>query len=390
MRRRAIASWAALLIVLTLLTAGCADTPAASSKAELIWAAGTPSDAAMAIADRWNDLHREGPRVRVEPIHGGSDGQHQLMSLELNAGLGDLDILELDVIWTAEFAQKGWLVDLAELRPDIERVSLPVAVQSAVWNGRLWAAPYTTDAGILYYRKDLVDKPPTTWEELRKVGFQIGEQEGIAPFVADGDQYEGMVCQYLEYFWGAGGDFDRFAPGFETMDHGKAKDVFQADQAVFMRSWPYVYRDMNKPNPDSQVAGNVGIAPLPTFAGSGSGRVNALGGHNLAVSRFSDNPSAAADFVHFVSTSKEVQRILAEHSYAPTLRETYTEMKGDPLIDLLDSVLPDSKPRPADPEWTTISEEMQQQIFAAYTGDGDPGPEIDALRAYLAATAEDR
>ncbi|HEX2297027.1 MAG TPA: extracellular solute-binding protein, partial [Pseudonocardiaceae bacterium] len=178
-----------------------------------------------------------------------------------------------------------------------------------------------------------------------------------------------------------------FAPGFETMIHNDARDVFQAGQAVFMRSWPYVYRDMNKPNPDSQVTGKVGIAPLPTFAGAGP--VNTLGGHNLAVSRFSDNPSAAAEFVRFVSTSKEAQRKLAELSYAPTLRETYTEMKGDPLIDLLGTLLPESKPRPADPEWTTISEEIQQQIFAAYTGDEDPGPEIDALRAFLAATAED-
>ena len=199
----------------------------------------------------------------MEPLPESADDQHQLMALELNAGLDEFDILELDVIWTAEFAQNGWLVDLKELRADSERVSLPVAVQTAVWDGRLWAAPYTTDAGLLYYRSDLVEKPPTTWEELRDVGFRVGEEQGIAPFVADGAQYEGMVVQYLEYFWGAGGDvlaadgrsvlFQHnnalkagkfmkdayregfYAPGFDTMKLEDARDTFQSGQGVHSR-----------------------------------------------------------------------------------------------------------------------------------------------------------
>ncbi len=422
MRRRAMASWAALLAVVALVTAGCAGAPRSGSGTELVWAAGSSSGSslqpAIAIAGRWNELHPDGPRVRVESLPESADDQHQLMALELNAGLGEFDILELDVIWTAEFAQNRWLVDLAELRSDIERASLPVTVQTAVWDGRLWAAPYTTDAGILYYRSDLVKEPPTTWEELRDVGFRVGEEQGIAPFAADGEQYEGMVVQYLEYFWGAGGDFEQLAagnlahrdnalqaagfmqkafreglytPGFDRMTHNDARDTFQAGQAVFMRSWPYVYRGMNSQNLDSQVTGKVGIAPLPTFADSGSGPVTALGGHNLAVSRFSDNVPAATEFVRFVSTSREVQRGLAEeHSSAPTLQATYDDLNGDPLMKLLATVLPTAEPRPAIPNWTTISEEMQQQIFAAYTGDPDPAPEIDALRDFLVATIQDR
>ena len=419
MRMRARASWIALLAAVALVIAGCAGTPDSGRGTELVWLAGgiRPDEGtAAAIAARWNDAHPNGPRVRVETMPESADDQHQLIALELNAGLDEFDILELDVIWTAEFAQNGWLVDLKELRADIEPVSLPVAVQSAVWDGRLWAAPYTTDAGILYYRSDLVEEPPTTWEELRVVGFRVGAEQGIAPFAADGEQYEGMVVQYLEYFWGAGGEFDEFAagdlvqrnnalhaadfmqkafreglfaPGFDGMNHNEARDTFQSGEAVFMRSWPYVYRPMNGPDPDSQVTGKVGIAPLPTFAGSG--RVTALGGHNLAVSRFSDNVPAATEFVRFVSTSREVQRELAEqHSLAPTLKATYADLSGDPLVDLLATVLPTAKPRPAIPEWTTISEEMQQQIFAAYTGDPDPAPEIDALLDFLDATITDR
>ncbi|MGH3937521.1 MAG: ABC transporter substrate-binding protein [Pseudonocardiaceae bacterium] len=414
-----MASWAASLAAIALITAGCADALESGSGTELVWAAGWTTPPAVAIAGRWNELHPDGPKVRIARLPESADDQHRLLALELNAGLNNFDILELDVIWTAEFAQNGWLVDLEKLHADIERGSLSVAVQTAVWDGRLWAAPYTTDAGLLYYRSDLMEKPPTTWEELRDVGFRIGTEQGIAPFVADGAQHEGMAVQYLEYFWSAGGevlDADGrsvlfqsgpalraaefmndayregfYAPGFNTMKLEDARDAFQSGQAVFMRSWPYAYRQMNGPgpDPDSQVVGKVGIAPLPTFAGSGPAA--ALGGHNLAVSRFSDNVSAATEFVRFASTSPEVQRELAEqHSMAPTLKVVYDDLSGDPLVELLATVLPTARLRPAMPEWTTISEEMQQKIFAAYTGDPDPGPEIDALRDFLDATVKDR
>lgn len=414
MSKRAMASWTALLVVAALVTVGCAADPDPGS-GELVWAATAPSEHADAIAARWNQLHPNGPRVRVETL---PDEQHQLMALELNAGLSELDILDVDVIWTAEFAQNGWLVDLEELRPDIEQASLPVAVQTAMWDGRLWAAPGTTDAGLLYYRKDLVKSPPTTWEELKDIGFQVGAERGIAPFVADGAQHEGLVVQYLEYFWSAGGQvFDAddgsvlfpcgpalraaefmkdayregfYAPGFNTMTLEDARETFQSGQAIFMRSWPYAYRRMNGPgaDPNSQVVGNVGIAPLPTFAGSEP--VTALGGHNLAVSRFSDDVPAATEFVQFVSTSRDVQRELAErYSFAPTLNAIYDDMSGHPMVDLLATVLPKAKPRPATSEWATISEEMQQQIYAAYTGDPDPAPEINALRTFLGASNED-
>lgn len=426
MRRRAMARWAALLAAAVLVTAGCAAAPRSGSGTELVWAVGGTGPTGegplvnLAIRDLWNELHPNGPRVRVVPLPDTADGQHQLMALELNAGLSELDILSLDVIWTAEFAENGWLVDLAELRPEVERVSLPFAVETAVWDGQLWAAPYTTDAGLLYYNSEfVVGEPPRSWEELVRVGRDIGEREGIAPFVADGAQYEGLVVQYLEYFWGAGGEVldedgrsvlfedahalhaanfmkdayrDGFyAPGFDTMELEDARETFQSGQAVFMRSWPYAYRQMtgNPPlDPASQVNGNVGIAPLPTFTGD---PVTALGGHNLAVSRFSDNVSAATEFVRFASTSRDVQRELAErYSNAPTLQATYDDLSGDPLMDLLATVLPTAKPRPAVPEWATISAEMQQQIFAAYTGDPDPAPEIDALRDFLDATIRDR
>jgi multiple sugar transport system substrate-binding protein len=407
-----------VLTAAVLAAAGCARATNSGSKNELVWATGAIAAAdqrpALDIAARWNQLRSGWPKVRVEPLPSQlPDDTHQLLVVELNAGLDQFDIVDLDIIWTAEFAQHGWLVDLQDLRSDIERASLPGAAQTAVWDGTMWGAPYTTDAGILYYRSDLVDQPPATWEDLIEVGRRVGERNGIAPFVADGGQYEGLVVQYLEYFWGIGGEvLDRngrsvafpldkaqqavefmrtafrqglYAPGFNTMRLEDARKSFQAGEAVFMRSWPYALRAMNGADPDSQIAGKVGIAPLPSFTGFGP--VTALGGHNLAVNAFSRNITAATEFVRFVSTSRDVQRGLAQpYSKAPAMAAVYQDLAGDPMMALLAKVLPTAKPRPAVPEWAAITAEMQRQIFAAYTGAREPKPAVEALRNFLVAT----
>lgn len=405
-----------------LAAAGCSRPARAGSSKELVWATGgitsADRDSAQDAVAQWETLHPEGPKVRVEPLAQSTYEQRQLMALELNAGLSELDILTLDVVWIPEFAHRGWLVDLQELRPQIEQVSLPGPVHAGVWDGKLWAVPNTTDAGILYYRSDLVDTPPATWEELIDVGRRVGEQNGISPFVAaDGAQVEGLVVHYLEYFWGLGGEvlepdgrsvlfpldkaqqaveFMRkaflggiYAPGFNTMKQEDARKTFQSGEAVFLRSWPYAFFQMNGGDPDSQVVGKVAIAPLPVF--DGHRRVTALGGHNLAVSAFSRNIPAAIEFVRHVSTSHPVQPPQAQrNSTAPTLKAAYRDRASDPMIALLAKVLPTAKPRPATPHWATISAEIQQQIFAAYaTGDREPRAAVESLRNFLVATVEE-
>jgi multiple sugar transport system substrate-binding protein len=418
MSKHTMVSRRAVLAAAVLITSGCVGATNSGSAAELVWATGGIAAAdqgpAVKIAKQWNERHPNGPKVRVEPLPSEVvDVTHQLLAVELNAGLNQFDIVDLDVIWIPEFAQRGWLVDLEDLRPDVEQTSLSGPLQTAIWDGRLWAAPYTTDAGILYYRSDLVDKPPTTWQELIEVGRRVGESNGIAPFVADGAQAEGLVVQYLEYFWGLGGDvlnsdgqsvrfqpdkaqraaeFMRdafsqgvYAPGFNTMKLEDARRTFQSGEAVFMRSWPYAYQPMNATDPDSQIVGKVGIAPLPAFTGFGP--VTTLGGHNLVVSAFSRNIPAATEFVKFVSTSRDMQLVLAQrHSLAPTMTAVYHDLAGDPMMALLAKVLPTAKPRPATPEWTTVSAEIQQQIFAAYTGIREPKVAVEALREILVAT----
>lgn len=417
-RRRVV-----VLLAMVLVAAACSKTPRQRAGGELVWAIGgidaKEKGLAHGVADLWNAHHPDGPLVRVVALPSSADEQRQLMTVELNAGLEEFDILSLDVVWTGEFAESEWIVDLQEMRRDVERVTLPAPFRSATWKGKLWAAPFNSGAGILYYRTDLVPTPPSTWEELVKVGTaQAASRPGMVPFAGQGAQYEGLVVNFLEYFWSAGGgdvldpagrevrfeegparqaiDFMQksfatgfYPPGFRTMAEGEALDLFRSGKAVFMRNWPYAYGEVTADT--SPIRGRVDIAALPSFPGRGS--VSALGGQNLAVSRFSDNVKGAKAFVRFASTDPEVQRLVGAFASAPTMASVYKDLAGDRLMELLAQVLPDAKARPPAPNWAAISDEVQQQVYPVYTAAADPARTdraIRSIRDFLALSLRER
>lgn len=399
----------ALLLLLPVIAGACTGGSEPERGAHLVWSTGgLDADVAEDIASRWNRIHPDGPPVVVEVLAEKTDERRQLLAIELNARMNTFDVMTLDVIWTGEFAENGWLEELTDLRERVEAASQAGPFQSGMWQGKLWAAPFTSDAGLLYYRSDLVPTPPRTWPELMAVGLDAGARAGIAPFVGQGDQYEGMVVNFLEYFWGAGGNlfdddgthlrFDTgaalqaldfmklaqgngfFHPEFSRMNEDDARASFESGAAVFMRNWPYAYASLSANY--SPVAGRFGIAPLPAFEGQTS--VSALGGLNLGVSRYSENREAAKEFVRFASTDKEVQMALAEkYSRAPTLKAAYAALAGDPVMALLNDVLPVAKPRPPAPTWTEISNEIQQQVFPAYTGQRTSEGAVREIEAFL-------
>jgi multiple sugar transport system substrate-binding protein len=416
-RKRLLNGAVGALLVAAACTGTTPSGDGGGGGGELVWAIGgaeaAPGGVHRTVVEMWNEENPDTP-IRIEVLPDAADEQRQQQSLELNAQ-GDLfDVLGVDVIWTGEYSTNGWLESLEDIRADIEAVSIPGAFESGTWGGELWAAPYNSNAGFLYYRTDLVDEPPTTWEELREVGIEVGEREGIAPFVGQGAKYEGFVVNWLEYYWSAGGElynedssavlFDDaiavqatefmresledgfYAPGFNTMMEEEARNEFQSGNAVFMRNWPYAYALMND-EAESQVAGEFDIAPLPTFTGSGT--ISALGGFNNAVSAFSSNKEAAKQFVLWASTDPEVQQTLAtEASLPPTMASVYEELSDDPVMALLGQVLPDAKPRPPAPQWNDISVTIQEEIFPAYNGDADPSGAVSEVHNFLTSTIE--
>ncbi len=381
---------------------------------ELVWALGgaeaQPGGVHQVITEMWNE-ENDDVQVRIEILPEAADQQREQHALELQAESSTFDILGVDVIWTGEYSENGWLESLEDVRSEIESVTLPGPFESALWGDELWAAPYNSNAGMLLYRTDLVDEPPTTWDEMCEMAIQASQEAGIAGYVAQGARYEGFVVNWLELYWSAGGElynedqtevlFDVdiatevtqwlsdaresgcLAPGFNTSQEEEARNEFQSGNAVFQRNWPYVYSLLLEDG--GEVSENFDIAPLPTFTGEGT--ISALGGFNNAVSAFSDHTEEAKEFVVWLSTDEDVQRTLAtEGSVPPTMASVYDELADDPVMALLGEILEDARPRPPSPAWNEISVEMQRALFDAYNGEADPRQAAEQVRTFLEGT----
>jgi multiple sugar transport system substrate-binding protein len=418
-RNRTRRSAVAVLVLLAAAVTACSLPPPAGTEPrqdELVWAIGGAAANPGAVNEQIAELYKQQdpsrPTVRIEQLPNEADLQREQMAYELQAQGSGFDILGLDVIWTGEFAVNGWVENLDDIRGDLEGVVLQPTLESGIHDGTLWAAPFNTNAGFLYYRSDLVDEPPTTWDELAQMAQEISQREGIGGFVGQGFQYEGMVVNYLELLWGGGGSLvneqgdatvltendaaaqalefmqssvrdGTFVPGFNTMREEEARNLFQSGQAVFMRNWPYAYGLMSggdEENP-SAVEGKFGIAPIPTFTGEGT--TSALGGFNLAVSAYSEKKEQAKEFVAWAATDPDAQRLLAEDTTPPVRQDTYDELQDDPVMALLAEILPQARPRPTVPEYNFLSQDIQQTIFPAYNGEAPVETTIENLNAQL-------
>src|ERR687886_1308220 len=141
-------------------------------------------------------------------------GQHfDQLKTELQSGSGDIDVIGGDVIWPAQFAANGWILDLSDRFPEEERSEfLPAPIQANTYQGRIYGVPWYTDAGMLYYRRDLLEqsgfsRPPRTYDELKNMVRRVQRDSGTRyGFVFQGADYEGGVVNALEYIWTSGGD----------------------------------------------------------------------------------------------------------------------------------------------------------------------------------------
>ena len=404
--------WAAAGVLSLVAVAAC--TPGGGDEGggsgEMVWAIGgseaQKGGVHQKVAQMWSEEHPDNP-IRIEILPDDADGQREQQALELQAEGNNFDVLGVDVVWTGEYATNGWLESLEDVRDEIESTTIPAVFESALWEDELWAAPFNTNAGIFYYRSDLVKEPPETVEEMCKMAAEIGKKEGIGGYTAQGAKYEGFVVNWLELYWGAGGeiynddqsqvawDVDKaaqtteflanaekdgcLAPGFNTSMEDIAMNQFQSGDAVFMRNWPSfaaVIKDSG-----TEVADNFEVAPLP------EGMTPSSGGFNLAVSAFSDNKEAAKDFVVWASTNEEVQKMMAtEASLPPVMESVYDDLQDDPMMALLAEVLPQTKGRPPSPQWNQISVEMQNALFPAYNGDEDPKAAAEKVGDFLDGT----
>jgi len=365
---------------------------------------------------RWlAEFEKQHPGIRVkdEVLPASTDQQHQFYVTNLEGHSPDFDVLALDVIWTPEFSRAGWLEDLTPyFPPDTLAQFLPAPVQANTHRGRLYAAPWYIDAGLLYYRKDLLEQyglhPPKTFEELvtsTQIILQRERNPNLYGFIWQGKQYEGLVCNVLEYIWGNGGDIldasgrvvlnspraiaavqfmhdliyrYRVSPEWvTTADEEATRHTFGAGKAIYMRNWPYAWNLFQQEG--SAVRGKVGITVMPHFPGGTSAAT--LGGWQLGVNRYSRHKEAAIELVRFLTSQTSQRYIALTMGFKPTRKALYADevLKAQqPFIVGLYDVLLQAKPRPVTPFYLMMSQILQPEFSAAIVGIKTPEKALES------------
>ncbi|MFC0336918.1 maltose-binding protein /trehalose-binding protein /sucrose-binding protein /palatinose-binding protein [Kushneria avicenniae] len=358
-----------------------------------------------------------GHSVRVVTTPNATTEKLALFQQLLNSHSQDVDVMMVDIAWPGLLAPH--LVDLGEAVPPAERKAFfPALIEANTVDGRLVALPWYTDAGLLYYRKDLLDKyqrpVPETWQEMNETASSIQQAERDAGddemwgFVFQGRAYEGLTCNALEWIAGYGGGRIVDTDGAITVDNAQAtaalteaaswigsiaprgvlnyteeeaRGVFQSGNAVFMRNWPYVWSLAQREG--SPVSGRIGVAPLPH--GPGADSTSTLGGWNFAVSRYTDTPEAAISLARYM-TSAEVQRQHAlNNGMNPTRIALYDDAEvitANPTMTVLRPVLMNAVARPSavtGDAYARVSNAVFNNVHEVLSGRAEPAAALDTL-----------
>ncbi|GAB1334987.1 ABC transporter substrate-binding protein [Streptomyces sp. E-15] len=364
----------------------------------------------------WNRTH-PGERVTLVELPDSADETHAQMTTDLRGGdRGRFDVLNIDVDWTSEFAAAGWIRPLPRDRFPLGSF-LPPVVDTATYDGRLYAVPYVTNAGLLLYRKDVLAKegvpPPRTWAELERDAKTIAPKYGLDGYAGQFLPYEGLTVNAAEVVYSAGGTIlggegrrvtvdsaaAREGIGFLargvregwipkralTYKEEESKQAFQDGRLLFLRNWPYAYAVAS--GAGSRVAGKIGAVPLPGPDGPGT---SVLGGSNLAVNSHARHPDSAARLIAYL-TSESVQRQVLTRGALPPVRASLYEDPGlvrrFPYLSTLRTAVLTARPRPKSPHYDQVSLAVQAVVQDALTGRQTPGQAVRRLARELDAIA---
>lgn len=424
--RRFIMRWVGVIFIgiCLVLIIGCTK-----KETELVFAVGgAPNE-----VDYWERLIREfesKTNYKVKLLRQPTDTaqRRQTLVISLKAKKSDPDVFLMDVAWVAQFAASGWLLPLDNMVKrdnfDMSVLFTPVVQQVDIYHGRnTIALPVYIDCGLLYYRKDLLDQygepVPETWEQALASAEKIQNEERkhnpqFYGFVWQGAQYEGLVCNFVEFVSAFGGrivdengtitlnrpenikavQFMRdlihkykISPPntFTEMKEEEGRMFFENGNALFERNWPYAWKLHE--SEQSPVKGKVGVTVLPKTQ---SGRHSAaLGGWHIGISQYSDNREQAWELVKFI-ISYEVQKKLALNlGWNPGRKDIYDDpevREKIPHIGVLKKAFQYAVARPAVPVYTQLSEIIQKYVNSAIADKISPSTALQEAQKQIEIT----
>jgi multiple sugar transport system substrate-binding protein len=410
----------------TLLGAsGCGGGGASSGNLVFSMGPDDPNNSFTRLIEKFNKQHKGEFQVTHREMPTDTGQYFDKLRTEFQAGGGDIDVIGGDVIWPIQFAAQGWVQDLSDKFPASEQNKfLPAPIQASTYEGAIYAVPWFEDAGVLYYRSDLLEQagysaPPKTWEELKDMALKTSQDTGTPNgFLFQGRNYEGGVCNALEYIRTHGGDVlsdvtsgkviidsPEAAAGLETyrsmITSGAAPQavsnytetegdpLFENGESVFFREWPGVYGDIAggccKVKHDQ-----VGVTPIPVAPGNQSS--STLGGWTFMINAQTDMPDEAWEFVKFMSSYESFKFRAVEGGYISARKAILDDpdvQESTPIVKLAKDVLLDYvTSRPVTEFYGDMSLEMQSQFNDALTGDTSPQKAVETLQKSLSSIME--
>lgn len=357
------------------------------------------------------------PHIKIEyrEMPADTGESHDQYVTMFSSQSSEIDVFDADVIWPAEFAQANYVLELDRF---IERDGIdmdayfPGTVAAGNYNGKQWAMPKFTDAGVFYYRTDIVDDPPETWDKLIEMASELqGTNDTEFGYIMQAAQYEGLITNAIEFIASYGGqiidednnvvvDSPETIKAIEKMQEivnsdfvpdnilnfqeVETENAFIEGNSVFARNWPYMQAS-SEDESRSKVVGNVAITTLP--AGD-AGVASALGGWMGMINRYTEHPEEAWEFLKFMS-GPEGQKITAiDGGSAPTLKELYEDEEvknARPLfanpefVETLDNAVP----RPVTPIYPVVSDIIQIELSRALTGDQTAEETVQNMQAKI-------
>lgn len=420
---------AALLAVAAVVLAGCGDdsssdsgsgggaAPKLDGRGPITFATGKDTSGNMQkLVDKWNTDHPD-EKVTITELPESADDQRQQMVQNAQVKSDAYTVLNLDVVWTAEFAANRWVVELPKDNFDLDNFLKP-AVDTATYVDKLYAVPVYSDGGLLYYRKDLLTKAgvteaPKTWDEMSdacKKVQALPEGKGVGCYAGQFDKYEGLTCNFSEAVQSAGGEvvgkdgkpnvntqeakdgLNFLVDGVKTGEIPKAavtyqeepgRRAFQDGKLIFHRQWPYQFALANATDGTSKVAGKFDVAPLPGKDGPG---VSTLGGHNFAISAFAKNKATGLDFIKYFSSEESEKSNLLATSQAPTRANLYDDQEliaKFPYLPSLKASIEGAVARPKAVKYGDVTAAIQEAAYGAMNGEKSTDQALSDLQSKL-------
>lgn len=351
------------------------------------------SNVVRPLIDKWNAAHPN-EKVTFKEQTDQADQQHDDLVQNFQAKNASYDVVSVDVVWTAEFAAKGWLQPLKDkMALDTSKMLKPT-VDAASYKGTLYAAPESSDGGILYYRKDLVPTPPKTWDEMMSM-CSIATTNNIGCYAGQFSKYEGLTVNASEAINSAGGavldkegkpslntpeakaGLENLAKAYAdgnipkeaiTFKEEASRQAFQDGKLLFLRNWPYVY-NLATTEGSSKVKDVLGMTALPGKSGPGA---SSLGGHSAGMSVYSKNKATALDFLKYLTTEETQKFFATQGSLAPVLGALYEDKElvaKLPYLPVLKTSIENAVPRPVTPFYPAVTKAIQENAYSAIKGE---------------------